>query len=283
MPPAGVVHPDRRADRAGPASQGQLRSARRLLRRKERESAGRFLAEGRAGGRPRPWAAAGAAVEVLVADDAVRPASGPAGRRGRGRVAGRRRLGPRRRRPVRHGHPAGHAGGLPYASTSRWPRRWPARLAWSCSATRSATPATWARSSAAPTRSAPTPSLISAESVDALQPQDGPGQHRQPLPPARWPSTSTWPKRSRCGAAAGLPVLGADGAAEHDLDDLGPLRRAGRPDPLGARQRGLGPAGRASRAGRPAGRAADVRAGREPQPVHRRGRAAVRHRHRPAR
>jgi len=53
-----------------PASQGQLRSARRLLRRKERLVAGRFLAEGRqavaeALGR------GGAAIEVLVADDAV--------------------------------------------------------------------------------------------------------------------------------------------------------------------------------------------------------------------
>lgn len=52
------------------ASQGQLRSARRLLRRRDRTAAGRFLAEGRqavaeALGRP------GAVLELLVADDAL--------------------------------------------------------------------------------------------------------------------------------------------------------------------------------------------------------------------
>jgi TrmH family RNA methyltransferase len=53
-----------------PASQGQLRSARRLLRRKERLVAGRFLAEGRQAV-AEALASVGAAVDVLVADDAV--------------------------------------------------------------------------------------------------------------------------------------------------------------------------------------------------------------------
>jgi TrmH family RNA methyltransferase len=53
-----------------PASQATLRSARRLLRRKERGVAGRFLAEGRQAV-AEALASGGAALEVLVADDAV--------------------------------------------------------------------------------------------------------------------------------------------------------------------------------------------------------------------
>ena len=53
-----------------PASQATLRSARRLLRRKERVVAGRFLAEGRQAV-AEALGSDGAAIEVLVADDAV--------------------------------------------------------------------------------------------------------------------------------------------------------------------------------------------------------------------
>ena len=53
-----------------PASQGQLRSARRLLRRKERLVAERFLAEGRQAV-AEALGSGGAVVEVVVAEDAV--------------------------------------------------------------------------------------------------------------------------------------------------------------------------------------------------------------------
>ena len=84
------------------------------------------------------------------------------------------------------------------------------------------------------------------------------------------------------GHAAGMAVLGADGAAEHTIDNLARSGALDRSDPLGPGKRGPGSAGRAPRADRPPGRAADVRAGREPQPLHCRSRDPVRHRNRPA-
>ena len=96
-----------------PASLGLLRSARRLLRKKERTSEQRFLVEGRqaiaeALGRP------GTVLDVLVAADAVRASSGPARAGHRGLDPSLHRLGATARRADRHRHAAGHRGGLPY-------------------------------------------------------------------------------------------------------------------------------------------------------------------------
>ena len=110
-----------------------------------------------------------------------------------------------------------------------------------------------------------------------LQPQDRARDRRQPVPPARSRSSPTRLTAVRAAQARGLTVLAADGAGEVDLFDAD----LSAPDGLALRQRGLGAARRAGRAGRPARRDPDPRPGREPQPVHRRGRVPLRQRPRP--
>ena len=123
-----------------PASAAAVRSARRLLRRKDRLAGGEFLAEGRqavsealaADGVVRRLLVAEAAVDhhqdlLQAATDAAIPIATAAGRG--------------RRRADRHRHPAGSAGRLPVGRRARWPRRSIPAPAWWCSATRSAIPA----------------------------------------------------------------------------------------------------------------------------------------------
>ena len=109
-----------------------------------------------------------------------------------------------------------------------------------------------------------------------VQPQDRPRQHRQHVPPAdrgrggpgRGGRRPPAPPVSRC--------FGADGAADCTVDDLAHRRRAGPSRPCGCSATRPGACRRPRRPAGPTGRAADVRPGRESQPVHRRRGPAVR-------
>ena len=83
--------------------------------------------------------------------------------------------------------------------------------------------------------------------------------------------------------ALGLAVYGADGAGPSTVDDLAAAGRLGRPAlwVLGNEAWGLPPEHAELVDALVA--AADVRPGREPQPLHRGRRLPLRHRHRPAR
>ena len=62
--------------------------------------------------------------------------------------------------------------------------------------------------------------VLTDASVDVAQPQVRPRHRRQPVPPAGHDRGAAWPRPSPALRAAGLRVLAADGAGEHDLDDL---------------------------------------------------------------
>ena len=122
------------------------------------------------------------------------------------------------------------------------------RPRWSPSSRTSATPATPAPSSAPPTPPAPTPCVAHRRQSSTPTTASACG----PRPAASSTCRSRRRRRSTRGLtalrAAGLRVLAADGHGELDLDERSRRRAARRPDRLGVRQRGLGPA--ASRPGR---------------------------------
>ena len=235
----------RRADRTAPASAGLLRSARRLLRRKERQArpAGSSPRAGRRS--PRRLPPRRTCVDLLVADDVVERHAGPARPRSRRRSPASRLRRPPRcaavsdtvtpqgilavcrtgRRPAGRGtapaHPAGRA--LRPGPRPRQPRYGHPlcrRVRRRCGPGQSRTRST----STTPRPSGPAPAACS------ICPLVDRGRSRR----QRWPHAST----------SGLQVLGADGGASCTVDDLAVSGELARPADVGPRQRGLGPAGR---------------------------------------
>ena len=254
--------PGRRAGHAG-ARRGRRRAAapgdqRRRPRLRVRRPSGSRPASRRRRRSPSRPAAAGSTVVIEVADDGARRRRGrPA--RGRRRAAGCCRPTPT---VDRAGAAAGAVHARLLAPATRSPRP-PAAASASTSSAR------WSRTSAAPSRCAPSPvvgtTFIITPAGDARRAAlpDRPGRRRALRRAGRPASSrrSAWPTAER-HEVAGVPVLVRHGRTM-PLVDLGRVaRRARRPRPAGRRRRAARRRRRAAGPGRRRARGR-ARAGRQ--------------------
>ncbi len=249
-------------------------AARRLQRRRDRDSAGRFLAEGPQAVRE-ALARAGIVARALRHPRRARPprrAGSRGARRRRARLPGHRR-GPggagRDRRP------AGRRGASAGSSTCRWRRRWPPGRAWSPSSPSIRDPGnagTVLRTADAAGAGAV---IFAGETVD---PYNGKCVRASAGSLFHIDVVRAGDPHAVLAAlrGAGLTVFAATGYGETDLDDLADARWAGRTHRLALRLRGARPARRPDRRRRRPRPGAAARARGEPQPGCGRRRLPVR-------